>query len=316
MSKERIDIIGKRFGKLAVIKQINNKYKTKNDTIRNGRVFECLCDCGNKCIALAGDLINGDKKSCGCLKSGGHNKIDLTGKVFGNLTVLKETKKPKKYEGKNTLAYWECICKCGNKTIVAGSSLRSGATNGCGCGARLNPKYNLMGKKFNLLLIINRDKNTNRGNARWNCICDCGKTCIVSGSDLRSGRRKSCGCLSKRYKEDNPKFSGYKDIYKSFWTRLKNNAKIRNLEFNLKIEEIYELYIKQNKKCALSGVPIKIYSTYRTNEKDAASIDRIDSKKGYYIDNIQWILKDINKIKMDMDNSLFIDLCKKVANYS
>lgn len=34
----------------------------------------------------------------------------------------------------------------------------------------------------------------------WNCLCDCSNKCIVSGSRLRSGQTKSCGCLTKSQK--------------------------------------------------------------------------------------------------------------------
>ena len=53
----------------------------------------------------------------------------------------------------------------------------------------------LSGKKFGRLKVINIAYKKNY-NYYWNCICDCGKQKIVMGSHLRSGRIKSCGCLS------------------------------------------------------------------------------------------------------------------------
>lgn len=56
----------------------------------------------------------------------------------------------------------------------------------------------LTGQKFNKLTVINRVyPNTKSGNARWHCICDCGKECDVIGTSLRSGHTKSCGCNIK-----------------------------------------------------------------------------------------------------------------------
>ena len=46
-----------------------------------------------------------------------------------------------------------------------------------------------------------------------------------------------------------------------------------------------------------------------------ASLDRIDSSKGYTKDNVQWVHKDINYIKRDLSDSEFITLCKKVATH-
>ncbi len=51
---------------------------------------------------------------------------DLTGKVFGRLTVLEFRR-----EGK--IKKWLCVCECGNKKIIWGSSLKGGTTQSCGC---------------------------------------------------------------------------------------------------------------------------------------------------------------------------------------
>ena len=43
------------------------------------------------------------------------------------------------------------------------------------------------------------------------------------------------------------------------------------------------------------------------------SLDRIDSLKGYAIDNVQWVHKDINKMKNIHSQPAFINICKLVA---
>jgi hypothetical protein len=53
--------------------------------------------------------------------------IDLTGKVFGRLTVLGYAGKKKKH------GRWFCQCECGTVTDVIGSCLRGGNTGSCGC---------------------------------------------------------------------------------------------------------------------------------------------------------------------------------------
>lgn len=55
-------------------------------------------------------------------------KIDLTGRHFGKLEVLKRAE-----NGKNGAIRWLCLCDCGNKTIVQGSNLKNGRTSSCGC---------------------------------------------------------------------------------------------------------------------------------------------------------------------------------------
>jgi len=46
-----------------------------------------------------------------------------------------------------------------------------------------------------------------------------------------------------------------------------------------------------------------------------ASLDRIDNNKGYIKGNVQWVLKDINKMKNIHTQDYFIELCKLVWEY-
>lgn len=117
---------------------------------------------------------------------------DLTGQKFGMLTVVGETKKPN-----NTNVFWECICECGNISVVRTHPLTHGLKLSCGC----RPKYiDLSGMKFGRLYVKSFayiDKKHER--AMWNCVCDCGKELIVSRQALRTGSRISCGCYHHEY---------------------------------------------------------------------------------------------------------------------
>ena len=57
--------------------------------------------------------------------------IDLTGRVFGRLTVLQR-------DGSTSrgFARWLCQCECGKQVTVIGISLRSGGANSCKCQNR------------------------------------------------------------------------------------------------------------------------------------------------------------------------------------
>lgn len=56
-----------------------------------------------------------------------HNFIDLTGKRFGRLVVVSRA------ENKGQLSRWNCVCDCGNTTVVYSNNLRRGYTQSCGC---------------------------------------------------------------------------------------------------------------------------------------------------------------------------------------
>lgn len=53
---------------------------------------------------------------------------DLTGKVFGKLTVMEFSHKNQRRE-----CHWKCLCECGKETVVRSNQLTSGRTRSCGC---------------------------------------------------------------------------------------------------------------------------------------------------------------------------------------
>ena len=78
---------------------------------------------------------------------------------------------------------------------------------------------------------------------------------------------------------------------------------------------VYDLWVKQGKKCALSGIPIDFENSSPNikNYRCSASLDRIDSEKGYIVGNIQLLYKDINRMKSDFNEEYFIQMCKLIA---
>lgn len=107
---------------------------------------------------------------------------ELSGKIFGKLTVIKRVGTKQGY------ALWLCQCVCGNKTEVTTGNLRK--TRSCGCST----VNDLLGKIFGRLTVLKR-VGSKRGFARWLCQCVCGKQTTVYGTCLVRGVTKSCGCL-------------------------------------------------------------------------------------------------------------------------
>jgi len=105
---------------------------------------------------------------------------------------------------------------------------------------------------------------------------------------------------------------GYEEINGSFWSRIKSNAKQRNRTVDVTIEYCWKLFIKQNRICALSGIPIK-FSTKST--ECTASLDRIDNNKSYVEGNIQWVHKVVNLMKRTLSEKEFLSYCKIITNY-
>lgn len=105
---------------------------------------------------------------------------------------------------------------------------------------------------------------------------------------------------------------GTDHISLTHFNKIIRSAKDRNIHFDLTIEDITELLVQQNFKCALSGV--EIYAGYNSDKTQTASLDRIDSSKGYVIGNVQWLHKDVNVAKMALSQDDFIQMCTAVAS--
>ena len=244
----------------------------------------------------------------------GNKLIDLNGLVFGDLTVISRSKNL----SKDGSVYWNCKCKCGRIRAFRSDVLRKTNIKDCGC----IPDPVKIGDMIGRILVKEKIKNKNNEKTIfWKCECQCEnkKEIIYSSHVLRAsiGTQKSCGCLNNPSGNQHPSYKGYKEITGRFFNSIKRGAVSRKLIFNITIEKIWDLFEKQNRKCALSNIPIQFGIGNNKKSKKykdrTASLDRIDSSKGYIYSNIQWIHKDINYMKRYYKQQYFIDLCKKIA---
>ena len=172
----------------------------------------------------------------------------------------------------------------------------------------------LTGKRFGKLTVVTLLTERSPSKARmWLCRCDCGEVKAVRKSSLTAGMTKTCGCGAHPSRQDNVNWRGYKEIPLDFFTTVKRNAESRNLEFNITIEYLWNLYIAQNKKCNLSGLSINFGKKRATT---SVSVDRIDSSLCYIEGNIHWVHKKINIMKNVYSQEEFITLCKQVVKYT
>lgn len=190
-----IDITGKRYGYLTVIKQVDDVI---NQNGRHRKMWLCKCDCGNETIVEGRSLKGGNTQSCGCLQKtiasqlGKESLVDLTGMTFGRLSVIGRAESVKKR------TMWNCRCLCGREVCVSGGHLKNGHTQSCGCYIRelTSELYlnNLVGQKFGELTVIERAPNRRIDETYWKCLCSCGSVTEVRASDLTGNRVMSCGC--------------------------------------------------------------------------------------------------------------------------
>ena len=164
-------------------------------------------------------------------------------------------------------------------------------------------------KKEQCLTIIKDDGNIGKYAAVL-CKCNCGKIVRCKKTHVKTGKKKSCGCLSTKC-EFVSQF-----IMRMYWTSLLLNAKCRNLSVQITPDDLDKVLLSQEFKCKLSGIPISLPKTsheFLYERSWTASVDRIDSNKDYVVENIQFVHKDINLMKMSLSNEQFIQYCKAVA---
>lgn len=176
-------------------------------------------------------------------------------------------------------------------------------------GGRRNNSIKVIGKKFGKITPIEETKNK-YGKLSYTCLCECGNICERTYSSLSD---TSCCWSCRNVFISEIKWMGHGQISLDFWTTVEKSAKIRNLNFDITIEFAFKLLQKQNFKCALSGLDIEL-SRSKKVKRPTASIDRIDSSKGYTEDNVQWVHKDINKMKNNYKEEYFVFLCKQVSS--
>jgi len=164
------------------------------------------------------------------------------------------------------------------------------------------PQYlQLKGKKFNKLTVEEFVGFHESGQALWKCKCECGKYKICKGTSLNKKKIQSCGCLRKT--------RSYEEIPCHVFSNIIMHAKHRKIICEVSPKETWEIFLKQNRKCAISGVELKFGNKYKGIET-TASLDRIDSSRGYTLDNVQWVHKRINSMKSDDKQDDFLNWIK------
>lgn len=174
--------------------------------------------------------------------------------------------------------------------------------------------HDLNGKICGKLKVLHVQPNSYKNRRIWRCECQCGNLVDVQSDRLvTASNNTSCGICS-RIGQNNGNWKGYKGLGIALYNRYKTGAKLRNIKFDISIQDMYELLVKQNFKCALSGLQIQLYSRKDKKQKfTQASLDRIDSNKGYVKDNIQWVVVELNLMKGAKLQEDFIYLCTQVG---
>ena len=172
----------------------------------------------------------------------------------------------------------------------------------------------LTGKKFGKL-TVKELVGTKNGIRYWLCECDCGTSKEIRRDHLTKNITKSCGCGAHPSKSEHKSWRGYGEIPLDFYSNIKRGAISRCIEFNISIEYLWDIFLKQNRRCALSGKLLYFGRTVKDKKTQTVSVDRINSDIGYIDGNVQWVDKTINIMKNKLNETDFLRICKEIVEY-
>lgn len=125
--------------------------------------------------------------------------IDLTGKIFGKLTVLERIPN---YPPHNA-TYYKVKCECGRIYNAHGGNLARGALSQCIKCAGEERDLDLTGKKFGKFTVLHRAENNgkDRKNSLWHVKCECGSVLKVRGHNMLIGTSTQCRTCVRNQEE-------------------------------------------------------------------------------------------------------------------
>lgn len=182
-----------------------------------------------------------------------------------------------------------------------------------------------IGQRFERLVVLERVENLGNQTA-YKCKCDCGNECVVRGTPLAKGKVKSCGCynIDMVRSKFNPEQTFWNEIFaKMIW-----GAKKRGLSFELTLEQVKQLCLQPCHYCGTRPQEDKILFNKRKlgaknfKQEDYQrylfkrnGIDRIDSSKGYTIENCIPCCKICNKAKLDYSYEYFMKWVEQLVKF-
>lgn len=173
------------------------------------------------------------------------------------------------------------------------------------------PKFiDLTGQQFGRLTVLKRDENKGKF-ITWLCQCDCGNTTIVRGTDLKSGKILSCGCLRKSGCHRSHNMTNTR-LYR-IWGNIKSRCTNKN--------------VRQYKDYGGKGIKVcsewtQSFETFfhwamANGYADDLTIDRIDVNGDYEPSNCRWATRKEQSLNRSDNHYLtYNDETKTIAEWS
>jgi len=233
------------------------------------------------------------------------------GDRFGKLVIISTA------PNRHNRAMWQVHCDCNTTKVVSAKNLKNRHTTSCGCNRKRPRKIeNLLGQKFNRLIVIEKVIIDNK--VQWKLQCSCENKTIVGpfkSIRFRSGHTKSCGCLAKETASKNATERNYltrqyepiEAASRLVFLAKYNDGTLTFDQFHTMSQMICTYCGKQpsNKRTAINNQSDKSF-----NKEDSVFIynglDRIDNNLPHNIDNCQTACWECNRARRKLPLTDFI----------
>lgn len=200
-----------------------------------------------------------------------------------------------------------------DKKVITKACKKYGINTNSTSGKQLT---DYIGETYGYITVESLSHQSETGHFYFNCKCKCGKKLKLRKGSITSRHTRSCGCL--RIETNKKKTKGYGEISGSFWSSILYSAVDRGFEVSITVEYVWDLFLKQDRKCAITGrtiyFPVDSYAFAKADF--TASLDRIDSSKGYIEGNVQWLHKHVNLCKMQFSQEYFLSICYEATDHT
>lgn len=185
------------------------------------------------------------------------------------------------------------------------------------------------GDKYGRLTVISHAGKDHRNKHLWLCLCECGSEKVMVSDNLSSGKSNSCGCLKSEFlTRKGNQYGLYEDrgvaLLKVQYSHLKRRDKNKGFSETISFDVFSRLSKSPCKYCGLEhSKEIEDRLNESKNQKRLSDhvlkcngIDRVDSSKGYTVENSVACCKYCNTAKNTMTESEFYTWIKRVYEFN
>ena len=185
------------------------------------------------------------------------------------------------------------------------------------------------GDKYGRLTVIYHAGKDHRNKHLWLCLCDCGNEKVVISDNLSSGKSNSCGCLKAEFlARKGNQYGLYEDRENALLKVQYSHLKRRDVNKGFAETISFEVFSRLSKSpCRYCGLEYSKEIEDRLSESKKQKrlsdyvlkcngIDRIDSSKGYTLENSVACCKYCNTAKNTMTESEFYNWIKMVYEFN